>query len=63
MVYTMVNNLFTIINHFYVIVSNLYIIINKLFTKKEVFLLIVSKMNMKLNKNPKVEYFCTKPKS
>ena len=25
------------------------------------FLLIILKMNMKLNKNSKVEYFCTKP--
>ena len=57
--YTMINNLFTIITHFYAIVSNLYTIINKLFTKK-VFLLIVSKVDMKLNKNLKVEYFCTK---
>ena len=52
--YTIVNNLFTITNHFYVVVNNLCTIINKLFTKKMVFLLIVSKMNMKLNKNIKV---------
>ena len=56
----MVNNLFTIIDHFYVVGSNLYGIINKLFIKKRVFSLIVSKMDMKLNKNPKVGYFCTK---
>ena len=57
----MANNLFTIINPFYFIVSNLYTIINKLFTQKNVFLLIVSKVHIKLNKNPKVGYFCTKP--
>ena len=56
----MVNDLFTIINQFYIIVSNLYIIINKLFIKKMVFLLLISKVDMKLNKNPKlIEYFCT----
>ena len=59
--YTMVNKLFTIINQFYVVVSNLYTIINKLFTKKIVFLLIVLKVDMKLNKNIKVGYFYTKP--
>ena len=57
----MVNNSFTRINHFYIVVSNLYIIINKLFIQKIVFLLIVSKVDMKLNKNPKVGYFCKKP--
>ena len=51
--YIMINNLFTIINYFYFVVSNLYTIINKSFIKK-IFLLIVSKMNMKLNKNSKV---------
>ena len=57
----MVNNLFTIINQFYFVVSNLYTIINKLFTKNIIFLLIVSKVDMNLNKNLKTEYFCTKP--
>ena len=52
----MINNLFIIINHFCVVVSNLYTIINKLL-KKKVFLLIISKIHMKLNKNPKVGYF------
>ena len=56
----MVNKLFIIINQFYVVVSNLYIIINKLFTKK-IFLLIVSKININVNKNLKVEYFSRKP--
>ena len=42
-------------------VNNLYTIINQLFTKKTVFLLIVLRVDMKLNKNPKVEYFRTKP--
>ena len=52
--YTMINNLFIIINYFYIIVSNLYVIrINKLFTKKNIILLIILKLNMKLNKNPK----------
>ena len=55
--YSMVNNLFTTINHFYVVVSNLYITINKLVNKKEYFLLIVSKMDMKLNKNLKLNIF------
>ena len=58
--YSIINNLFTIINHFHVIVNNLYTIINKLFTKK-IFLLIVQKIDMKLNKNLKIRYFCTKP--
>ena len=58
--YIMVNNLFIIINQFYIIVSNLYTIINKLFTKKRVFLLIVLKVDMKLNKNAKEEYFLYK---
>ena len=57
--YTMENNLFIIINHFYVVISNLYTIINYL--PKKIFLLIVSKMDMKLNKNSKVGYFCRKP--
>ena len=49
--YTMVNNLFTIINQFYIVVSNLYVIISKLLQKKKKdFLLIVSKVDMKLNK-------------
>ena len=43
-------------------VNNLYTIINKLFIKKMVLFLIVSKVDIKLNKNPKVTYFCTKPK-
>ena len=55
----MVNNLFIIINYFYV--ANLYTIINKLFTKKMIFLLIVLKVDMNLNKNLKMGYFCTKP--
>ena len=48
------------INQFYCVVSNLYTVINKLFTKKMIFLLIVSKVDIKLKKNLKVEYFCTK---
>ena len=48
--YIMINNLFTIINQFYVVISNLYTIINKSFTKK-IFLLIISKVDMKVNKN------------
>ena len=58
--YTMINNLFIIINHFYDVVSNLYIIINKLFIKKIIFLLIVSKVVMELNKNQKLWYICRK---
>ena len=58
----MVNNLFTIKDNFYIIISNLYSIINKLFIKKRLFLLVVSKMDMKLNKNSKGGYFCIKPK-
>ena len=57
-IYTKINNLFIITNQFYVVSKT---IINKLFTKKEYFLLIVSKMSMKLNKNLKIGYFCTKP--
>ena len=45
----MINNLFIIINYFFV-VNNLYTIINKLFIKK-IFLLIVLKMNKKLNES------------
>ena len=48
--HTMINKLFTIINQFYIFVSNLYIIMNKLFIRKRAFLLIVSKVNMKLMK-------------
>ena len=55
--YNMINKLFIIINQFYVVLSNLYLIINKLF-KKIIFLLIFSKVNMKLNKNLKIWYFC-----
>ena len=58
--YIMVNNLFTIISQFYTIVNNLYIITNKLFIKKRVFLLIISKVAIKLNKNSQVGYFYTK---
>ena len=58
----MVNSLFTIKNRFFVVVNNLYTIINKVFTnKKKIFLLIVSKVDMKSNKNLKIGYFCTKP--
>ena len=56
----MVTNLFIIINRFYIVISNLYTIIKKLFNKN-VFLLIISKVDMKLNKKKKVGYFCTKP--
>ena len=59
--HTMINKLITIINQYYVIVSNLCTIINKLFTKKEVFLLIVSKVDINFNESLKVRYFCTKP--
>ena len=48
----MINNLFIIINYFFV-VNNLYTIINKLFIKK-IFLLIVLKMNKKLNESSKI---------
>ena len=34
--------------------------VNKLFTKKGVFLVIVFRMDMKLNKSLKIGYFCTK---
>ena len=51
----MINKLFTIINQFYVIV-------NKLFITKRVFLLIISKVDMKLNENLKVGYFSQSPK-
>ena len=57
---TIVNNLLTITNQFYIVVSNLYTIINKLFTKKRVFLLIIIKVDMKLNKSTKEEYFLYK---
>ena len=46
----MLNKLFMVMNQF--IVSNLYTIINKLFIKK-IFLLVVSKVDMKLNKTQK----------
>ena len=59
--YIIINKLFIIINQFYVVVSNLYIIINKLFIKKIVFLLIILKIDMKLNKKSKVKYFCREP--
>ena len=49
--YIMVNKLFIIINQFYIIVSNLYTIINQLFTEKMLFLLIISKVDIKLRKN------------
>ena len=55
--YTMV---YTIINRFYNVLNNLCTMVNKLFTKKRVFVLIVLKMDMKLNKNLKIKYFCTK---
>ena len=61
--YKLVNKLYTIINRFYIIVNIFYNMVNKLFTKKKgVYLLIILKMNRKLNENLKVEYFCTKPK-
>ena len=57
--FTGINNLLIIINYFYIIINNLYIIINQLF-KKIIFLLIILKTNIKLNKNTKIEYFSTK---
>ena len=41
----------------------IYTTINKLFTKNKVFLLIISKVDMKLDESLKVGYFCIKSNS
>ena len=54
----MVNKLSTIIKKFNVVKKKLCTIVNKLFTKKKlVFLLIVLKIDMKLNEKLKVQQF------
>ena len=58
--YTMINKLFTIINQFYIVVNNLYTI-KIIIYQKIIFLLIFSKVDIKLNENLKIGYFCTKP--
>ena len=47
--YTIINKLSAIINKFYIVIDNIYIYNNnKLFTKKKnIFLLIILKINMK----------------
>ena len=58
----MVNRLYTLLNKLYIIINTFYILVNNLYTvylpKKKVFLLIILKMDMKLNGHLKVGCFC-----